>query len=109
VGVHYVRHGELSHDVIVSHWERHWSRLVFSLYVGRRVLKVPFASNIAGVRDVVRRIAEAVGEADVGNAVIAKLDQRLAAVAATTPGGTAPTAVIYQVNGIASAAGTLED
>jgi iron complex transport system substrate-binding protein len=74
--------------------------------LGRRVLKVPFASDIAGVRDVVRRIAEAVGEADVGNAVIAKLDQRLAA---TTPGGTAPTAVIYQVNGIASAAGTLED
>ena len=77
--------------------------------LGRRVLKVPFASDIAGVRAAVRRIAEAVGETEVGNAVIAKLDQRLAAVAADTPGGTAPTAVIYQVNGIASAAGTLED
>jgi iron complex transport system substrate-binding protein len=77
--------------------------------LGRRVLKVPFASDLAGVRDVVRRIAEAVGEADAGNAVIAKLDQRLAAVATTAPGDTTPTAVIYQVNGIASAAGTLED
>lgn len=77
--------------------------------LGRRVLKVPFASDIAGVREVVRRIAEAVGEADVGAVVIAKLDRRLAAVTATAPTGTAPTAVIYQVNGIASAAGTLED
>ncbi len=77
--------------------------------LGRRVVKVPFASDIAGVRNVVRRMAEAVGETDTGNAIIAKLDQRLAALALPASDGPAPTAVIYQVNSIASATGTLED
>jgi iron complex transport system substrate-binding protein len=77
--------------------------------LGRRVLKVPFAIDIAGVRDVVRRIAEAVGEAAAGEAVIAKFDQRLAALAASAAPGPAPTAVIYQINSVASAVGTLED
>ncbi len=77
--------------------------------LGRRVVKVPFASDISGVRDVVRRIAEAVGETATGNAVIAKLDQRLAALAMPASAGPAPTVVIYQVNSIASATGTLED
>ena len=77
--------------------------------LGLRVLKVPFASDIAGVRDVVHRIAEAVGEVATGNAVIGKLDKRLATLAASARTGPAPTAVIYQVNSIVSAAGTLED
>ncbi|MFN3744271.1 MAG: ABC transporter substrate-binding protein [Hyphomicrobiaceae bacterium] len=77
--------------------------------LGRRVLKVPLASDIAGVREVVRRMAGAVGEAAAGEAVIAKFDQRLAALATSAPTGPAPTAVIYQVNSIASAVGTLED
>jgi iron complex transport system substrate-binding protein len=77
--------------------------------LGRRVVKVPFASDIASVRDVVRRIAEAVGEADTGNAIIAKLDQRLAALAMPASTAPAPTVVIFQVNSIASATGTLED
>lgn len=77
--------------------------------LGRRVVKVPFASDIAGVRDVVRRMAEAVGETAAGDAIIAKLDKRLAALEIPAPTGAAPTAVIYQVNSIASASGTLED
>ncbi len=77
--------------------------------LGRRVVKIPFASDIAGVRDVVRRMAEAVGETGTGEAVIAKLDARLAALSTPPSGGPAPTAVIYQVNSIASASGTLEE
>jgi iron complex transport system substrate-binding protein len=77
--------------------------------LGRRVVKVPFAQDIAGVRDAVRRIAEAAGVAEAGNAIIAKLDRRLAALAAPPGSGSAPSAIIYQVNGLASGRGTLED
>ncbi len=78
--------------------------------LGRRVVKVPFAHDLAGVRDSVRRIAEAVDTKSTGDAVVANLDRRLAALEATPRGGgPAPSAVIYQVNGIVSATGTLED
>jgi iron complex transport system substrate-binding protein len=77
--------------------------------LGRRVVKVPFAHNVAGVRDAVMRIAEAAGVADAGNAIVANLDRRLAALATAPRDGSAPTAVIYQVNGLASGRGTLED
>lgn len=78
--------------------------------LGRRVVKVPFPNDIAGVRDTVRRIADAVGAREAGDAVIANLDRRLATVAAARPpNAAAPTVVIYQVNGLASGLGTLED
>ncbi len=77
--------------------------------LGRRVVKIPFAHDLAGVRDSVRRIAEAVDARAAGDAMIATLDRRLAALTAAPQNGSAPTAVIYQVNGIASATGTLED
>ncbi len=77
--------------------------------LGRRVVKIPFANDIAGVRNAVSRIAEAVGAADAGAAVVANLDRRLAALAAMPHDGPTPTAVIYQVNSIVSGAGTLED
>lgn len=77
--------------------------------LGRRVVKIPFATNFAGVRDSVRRIADAVGAKEAGDALIATFDSRLATAAAARPSGPAPTAVVYQLNGIASATGTLED
>jgi iron complex transport system substrate-binding protein len=77
--------------------------------LGRRVVKVPFAHNLDGVRDAVRRIAEAAGAADAGEAVVANLDRRLAALATVPHDGPAPTAVIYQVNNLVSGTGTLED
>jgi iron complex transport system substrate-binding protein len=77
--------------------------------LGRRIVKVPFAQNVDGVRDAVMRIAEAAGVADAGNAIVANLDRRLAALATEPRDGPAPTALIYQVNGLASGRGTLED
>jgi iron complex transport system substrate-binding protein len=76
--------------------------------LGRRVVKVPFAHDIAGVRTAVRAIAEAAGAVEAGDAIVANLDRRLAAVTRPSDGPT-PTAVIYQVNGLASGRGTLED
>jgi iron complex transport system substrate-binding protein len=76
--------------------------------LGRRVVKVPFAHDIAGVRTAVRSVAEAAGAVETGNAIVANLDRRLAALT-RPPDGPAPTAVIYQVNGLASGRGTLED
>jgi iron complex transport system substrate-binding protein len=77
--------------------------------LGRRVVKVPFAHNVDGVRDAVMRIAEAAGVADAGNAIVANLDRRLAALASALHDGPAPTAVIYQVNSLVSGTGTLAD
>ena len=77
--------------------------------LGRRVVKIPFAHRLDGVREAVRQIAEAVGAIDAGNAIIANFDRRLAALATAPRDGPAPTAVIYQVNSLVSGIGTLED
>lgn len=77
--------------------------------LGRRVVKIPFAHDIAGVRTAVTRIAEAVGAVDAGQAMVANFDRRLASLAALPHAGPAPTAVIYQVNSLVSGTGTLED
>lgn len=77
--------------------------------LGRRVVKVPFAHDIASVRSAVTRIAEAVGAEEAGQAIVANFDQRLAALATVPHDGPAPTAVIYQVNSLVSGGGTLED
>jgi iron complex transport system substrate-binding protein len=77
--------------------------------LGRRVVKIPFAHDIAGVRTAVMRIAEAVGAEEAGQAIVANFDRRLAALAIVPHDGPAPTAVIYQVNSLVSGGGTLED
>lgn len=77
--------------------------------LGRRVVKIPFATSLAGVRDAVRRVAEAVGAVQQGDAIVAELDRRLASLATVPSDIAKPTAVVYQLNGLASAAGTLED
>lgn len=87
--------------------------------IGRRVVKVGLASDLDGVRQSVREVAMAVSEVERGEAVIAAFDQRMAAVAAksttTASGSTAaeaaanPSALTYQVNGLASGSGSLMD
>jgi iron complex transport system substrate-binding protein len=77
--------------------------------LGRRVVKIPFATSLAGVRDAVRRVAEAVSAVQQGDAIVAEMDRRLASLATVPSDIAKPTAVIYQLNGLASAAGTLED
>jgi len=76
--------------------------------VGRRVVTVPLASDFAGIRAATAEIAKAVGEEKRGAEIIARLDARLAAVAAGVP-AERPSVVAYQVGSLASGAGSLLD
>jgi iron complex transport system substrate-binding protein len=76
--------------------------------LGLNVVKVPLASDIAGLHAVTRQIAEAVGARDQAEVALAEFDRRARAVAAPT-GSPLPTAVVYQVNGLASGPGSLAD
>jgi iron complex transport system substrate-binding protein len=75
--------------------------------LGKRVVVVPLASDLDGVRAAVRTVAAAIGEETRGGNLIADLDRRLAALppASGTPLG----AVIYQIGGTVSGPGSLAD
>lgn len=77
--------------------------------LGRRVISIPMAQDIAGVRTAVGKVADAIGDVDAGKAVIAAFDKRIATVRRTAPNGPTPTALIYQINALVSGPGTLED
>jgi len=77
--------------------------------LGRNVVIVPLASDLAGVRSAITAVATAVGEPEAGVQAVAQFDARLADVAATPRGPGRPSALIYQVGGSASAPGTLAD
>lgn len=76
--------------------------------VGRRVVKIPLASDIDGIRTAIRQIAAAVGEADEGAKLISGFDRRLERTAVQS-GSERPSALVYQVNGLASGTGSLAD
>jgi len=75
--------------------------------LGFRILRVPLAADIDGLRRSIRIIAAAVGEESRGEHLIADFDKRLAA--ARPVGSARPTAVAYEVNSLASGEGTLVD
>jgi iron complex transport system substrate-binding protein len=75
-----------------------------------RVVKIPMAQDIAGVRSSLLSVAEATGDIDKGRAAVAAFDARLAhARAIDRLDAEKPTALIYQINGIVSGTGRLED
>ncbi len=80
--------------------------------LGRRVETVPLASDIEGIGTLVRQIATAVGEPERGAALLAELEQGLSRIRRevgeirTTD---RPTALVYQVNGLASGSASLAD
>lgn len=75
-----------------------------------RIVKVPMAQDIAGVRIALFRVAEATGDIEQGRAAIAAFDAQLSRVSPVSPAEAArPTALIYQINGIVSGTGQLED
>jgi iron complex transport system substrate-binding protein len=76
--------------------------------VGRNVTIVPQPQDLDGVRAAVRAVAAAVDEVAPGEAMVADFDRRLARL--PPAGGSAvPTAVIYQIGGAVSGAGSLAD
>lgn len=81
--------------------------------VGRSVVKVPLVSDLEAVRRLVRRVAAAVGEGERGERLVVDFDRRLAASSAypsaRSSESSAPRALTYQVNGLASGTGSLMD
>lgn len=77
----------------------------------RNVVVVPLASDLDGVRASLRTVAAAVGEVAKGEAVIAEFDRKLSRLGPFPPTNAAgmPTALIYQVGGSVSGAGSLAD
>lgn len=75
--------------------------------LGVKLLVVPLASDIEGMRASLRLMAEAVGVKERGEAIIAEFDERVRGARSTVPGE--PTAVAYQVNSLTSGPGSLLD
>ena len=75
--------------------------------LNRNLVVVPLPQDLAGVRAAVRVVAAAVGEQARGEAMIAAFDRRLARL--PPPAGAPPSAVIYQVGGAVSGAGSIAD
>jgi iron complex transport system substrate-binding protein len=73
----------------------------------RNVVVVPQASDLDGVRAIVRAVAAATGEAAKGEAIVAAFDRRLAVLPPPAPPAERPTALIYQVGGSVSGPGSL--
>lgn len=76
--------------------------------IGRRVVKVALASDLEGIRDAIRRVGAAVGAETEADALIHRFDARVA-TSPPPPSADRPTALVYQVNGLASSAGSLAD
>jgi iron complex transport system substrate-binding protein len=75
----------------------------------RNVVIVPLASDLDGVRAAVRIVAGAVGEGPKGEAMVAAFDRRLAGLPPPAHAATPPTAIVYQVGGSVSGAGSLAE
>jgi iron complex transport system substrate-binding protein len=77
--------------------------------VGQRVVRVPLASDIAGIRDAIAQVAAAVGEEAKGHEIVAAFDAALTAAGAGATAGPTPSALVYQVNGLSAGPGSLAD
>ena len=75
--------------------------------LGLKILKVPVASDFDGARAVTRLIADAVGERDKAERLLADFDRRMAALRRARV--QRPKAVVYQVNNLASGPGSVAD
>lgn len=75
--------------------------------LGVNVLVVPLASDFDGMKETLRTLGKATGSLPRAEEMIADFDARLAAARSVVPAR--PTAVAYQVNSLASGAGTLLD
>lgn len=72
----------------------------------QNVVVVPQPSDIDGVRQAVRTVADAIGETAKGETMLAAFDRRLAGIAPAA-GAKPPSAIVYQVGGSVSGPGSL--
>lgn len=75
--------------------------------LGYSVVEMPAASSLEDVRTNIRTVADAVGEPERGEVMIAEMDRKLAAHALLPTGGVQPLAALYWANGYSSGEGTL--
>lgn len=78
--------------------------------IGRRVVTVPQPTTMAGVRALIRSMADLVEDPAAGAALIATMDRRIAAASASAAQNSPPVrprALVYQVNNYVSASGSL--
>lgn len=74
----------------------------------RNVVSVPLPQDLDGVRTAIGTVAAAIGEAQRGEAMLNAFDRRLASLSRPLD-STSPSALVYQVAGVVSAAGSLAD
>ena len=77
--------------------------------LGYRVVELPVASTMDDVRANIRTVADAVGERERGEALVAAFDRDLETAAAVTNVAEAPLAALYWANSFSSGRGTLAD
>lgn len=77
--------------------------------IGQRVVRVPLASDIAGIRAAIAQVAAAVEEEAKGRGIVSAFDLALAKVVSGVPAGPTPSALVYQVNGLSAGSGSLAD
>ena len=78
--------------------------------IGRRVVRVPQASDLDGIHAAIRAVAAAVHEQGRGEELVHSFGAGLAAARADMPpfhDAALPSALIYQVNGLSAGAGSL--
>jgi iron complex transport system substrate-binding protein len=75
--------------------------------VGVRVETLPLATDLAGVRANIARVAALIGEPEKGAAILADFDRRLGAVRAAGGGGRRPVVALYQTSGYTATPGSL--
>jgi iron complex transport system substrate-binding protein len=76
--------------------------------LGLPIMELAPAASLDDVRNDIREVAAALGQAERGAAVIADLDRQLAA-GASAPAQTRPVAAVYEANGMTVGAGSLID
>jgi len=74
----------------------------------RNVVTVPLPQDLEGVRTAIGSVAAAIGEAQRGEAMLNAFDHRLASLSRRLDSAS-PSALVYQVAGVVSAAGSLAD
>jgi iron complex transport system substrate-binding protein len=94
----------LEPDLIVRSYGGGPRAAVFFERAGVPVLQMPFANSLEDIRSMLLSIAGELGVPEVGAAVLAEMDQRLAAIA---EGHASATALYMTPNGVTSGTGTL--
>lgn len=94
-------------DLVLAHKYATRQSVAMFQRLGIRVVEIDLPENLAAVKTQIAAVAEAVGEVARGQAMIADIERRLAALPPSS--GPRPTAAIYEPSGFAFGANSLAD